>query len=124
MVDLPAPDNPVNQTIARRLPLQRGALGLADGQGLPIDIGGTAQGESDHAGRDGPVGVSIDHDERPGLVVLLVGVEGHRDGHGNIAKAISFRPSVCATWLRVFMSMRCLIAVMLAETIRVPMRSR
>ena len=55
------------------LVLQRGAFGLADRQRLPGDVGGAAQREGDHPGRDRPVGVAVDHDEGAGLAVRLIG---------------------------------------------------
>ena len=58
--------------------LERGALGLADRERLPVDVGGAAQPEGDHAGADGVVGEAVDQDEGAGLAVLGVGVERDR----------------------------------------------
>ena len=67
--------------------LERRALGLADQQRLPMDVGAAAQPERDHAGADGVVGKAVDDDERAGLAVLLIGIEGDRSGRGEIAEA-------------------------------------
>ena len=62
----------------RLLLLERRALGLADQQRLPVDIGAAPQPEGDHAGADRAVGEAIDDDEGAGLAVLGVRVEGDR----------------------------------------------
>ena len=77
------PGEPEN---GRFLMLERGALGLADQERLPMDIGAAAQPERDHAGADGVVGEAVDDDKRAGLPVLLIGIEGDRNGGGEIAE--------------------------------------
>ena len=45
-----------------------------------VDIGGAAQREIDHPGRDGFVRIAIDKDEGAGITVVGVRIERHRSG--------------------------------------------
>ena len=75
MVDLPEPGQAGEPQHRRLLALQLGArCGLSTEQRLPVDVGGAAQRESDHAGADGRVGEAVDQDEGAGVAVLA-----HRD---------------------------------------------
>ena len=69
IVDLPAPDRPVNQSDARPLALERRARRLVDVERLPVDVGGAPQREADHARADGLVGEPVDQDEAAGVAV-------------------------------------------------------
>jgi hypothetical protein len=70
IVDLPAPERPVNQSTLRTLALLR-RLGLArDVDGLPVDVGGAAQGEVQKAGGDGGVADLVDQDEAAEIVIF------------------------------------------------------
>ena len=50
MVDLPAPDRPVNHSTAGLLCFSRARSARADGEVLAMDVGRAAQAEVDHAG--------------------------------------------------------------------------
>jgi hypothetical protein len=54
MVDLPAPERPVNQSTPAAGPW-RGARRLVDVERLPVDVLRAAQREVDHPGADGPL---------------------------------------------------------------------
>ena len=76
MVDLPAPDRPVNHTIAGRccLSATRSALAI---QRLPIDVGSAPQSKGNHAGAHRVVGAAV----WGGLMrILLTGTEGQVGG--------------------------------------------
>ncbi len=66
---------------------QPAALGLADGDGLAMDIGRAPQREIDHAGGDRLVGIAVDQDEGAGVAVVGVRIEGDRPRHRQIADA-------------------------------------
>ena len=86
IVDLPAPERPVNQRIAGfcRLSAARSALPISSGcQWILVP---RRSAELDHAGADGAVGEAIDDDEGAGLAVLGVRVEGDRRGRRDVAK--------------------------------------
>ena len=50
MVDLPAPDRPVNQSTSGFWPFSAARASLVDVERLPVDVLRAAQGEVDHAG--------------------------------------------------------------------------
>ena len=87
MVDLPEPDRPVNHSTAGFWPFMRGAGRLVHVQRLPMDIGGAAQAEIDHAGADRGVGEAVDQDEAAGIAIVAIGIEGQRLGQGEIGIA-------------------------------------
>ncbi len=62
----------------RLLALVRGTGILVHVQGLPMDIGGAAQAEVDHAGADGGIGEAVDDDKAAGIAIVLVGIKGDR----------------------------------------------
>ena len=78
MVDLPAPESPVNHNTQGFCSLRPRPRCLVDRQLLPPHIGRAAQAELDHARRDGGVGETVDQDERAGVGVLGVRVEHQR----------------------------------------------
>ena len=53
---------------------------------MPLDVGGAAQAELDHACGHRGVGEAIDQDERAGVGVLRVGIESDRLGDAQIAR--------------------------------------
>ena len=57
---------------------QSTTLGLADSDGLMVNVCCTPQGEIDHSGCDGLVGRPIDQDERASCTVVRVCVERYR----------------------------------------------
>src|ERR1700753_294355 len=63
MVDLPAPDRPVNHNHAGLLILERHALLARHIDCLPVDVLRAAQGEMQHAGSHGGVAQLVDEDE-------------------------------------------------------------
>ena len=85
IVDLPAPDRPVNQTMAGFCLLSAARCGLADQERLPVDIGAAPQPEGDHAGADRMIGEAVDDDERAGAAILVVGIEGDREARRQVA---------------------------------------
>ena len=52
-----------------------------------MDVGGAAEREVDHAGRDRRVGEAVDQDEAAGVAVLGIGVEGDRLGGREVDEA-------------------------------------
>ena len=54
---------------------------------MAVDVCGAAKAVGDHAGGDRFVGAPVDEYECPGLAVLLIGVERHRQVGGKIAEA-------------------------------------
>ena len=97
IVDLPAPDRPVNQRMAGFCCFERRALGLADQQRLPVDVGAAPQPEGDHAGADGVVGEPVDDDERAGLAGSPRRDRTRPESPvDRLQKPMSLRPSVCA----------------------------
>ena len=88
MVDLPAPERPVNHSTHGLLALERGARArLVDVERLPVDVLRAAQREVEQAGADGGVGQPVDQDEAAGVAVLRVGVEGDRPVELEVADA-------------------------------------
>ena len=87
MVDLPAPDKPVNHNTHGFWLGERGARLLVHIDGLPVDVGGAPQGEVDDAHADGAVGEAVDDDEAAEVAVLAVGGERHRLAEIEIAHA-------------------------------------
>ena len=79
IVDLPAPDRPVNQTMAGFCLFSAARSRLADEERLPVDVGAAPQPEGDHAGADGMIGEAVDDDEGAGPAVLVVGIERDRE---------------------------------------------
>jgi hypothetical protein len=67
---------------SRPLMLERRAISFAHQERLPMNIGPAPQPKGDHAGRNGMIGKAVDDDERAGLAVRLVGIEGDRDRGG------------------------------------------
>ena len=63
MVDLPAPDRPVNHSTAGFWPFMRGVRLAADVEMLPVDVVRAAQREVEHARGDRRVGQLVDQDE-------------------------------------------------------------
>ena len=85
MVDLPAPESPVNQSTAGLWPFACAAHRLGDVERLPVDVGGAPQREVDHPGADGEVGQPVDDDEAAGAGgSLRIGVEGDRLAEGEV----------------------------------------
>ena len=78
MVDLPAPDRPVNHSTHGFCALMRGAGGLVDLGRLPVDVGRAAQREVDHPAADRRIGDAVDQDEGAHLAVFAVGIERDR----------------------------------------------
>ena len=60
---------------------------LVDVRRLPVDVLRPPQGEVQQAGADRVVRQAVDQDEAAGVAVLLVGVEGDRAVHGDVAHA-------------------------------------
>ena len=88
MVDLPAPDRPVNQSTHGFWPFSAGARGLVDLERLPVDVGARgAAPKSIMPGADRGVGEAVDQDEAARVAVLGVGIEGDRLGRVEIAEA-------------------------------------
>ena len=87
IVDLPAPDSPVNQTIAGFCFFSAARSLLPIEKRLPVNVGRAAQAERDHAGADRAVRVAVDDDEGAGLPVLLVGIEDDRRRRRDVAEA-------------------------------------
>ena len=71
----------------RLLALHRGAGLLVHVQRLPMDIGGAAQAEIDHAGAHRGIGETVDQDKAAGVAIVAIGVEGQRLGQGEIGIA-------------------------------------
>ena len=63
MVDLPAPERPVNHSTAGFWPFRRGMRLAADVEVLAMDVLRAAQREMEHARGDGGVGELVDQDE-------------------------------------------------------------
>ena len=70
MVDLPAPDRPVNHITHGLLSLQLGARLLVDVERLPVHVLRAAQREVQQAGADRVVGDAVDQDEPAEIAVL------------------------------------------------------
>ena len=87
IVDLPAPDRPVNHRIAGRWCLSARARLAGYRQVVAMDIGRAAQAVGDHARRRGFVGEAVDQDEGAGLAVVGIGIEGDRHRRREIAEA-------------------------------------
>src|SRR5215471_7660777 len=77
IVDLPAPERPVNHSSTGLCPFSR-ARGLGDFEGLGIGVCGAAQREADHAGADSSVAVAIDQNEAASDSILFIGSKADR----------------------------------------------
>ena len=78
MVDLPAPDRPVNHSTLGFCEFCRARETPVDVDGLPMDVLRTAQREIKHAGTDGAVSQSVDQDESAQRRILRIGIERNR----------------------------------------------
>jgi hypothetical protein len=103
--------------------LERRALGFADQERLPTDIGPAQQPEGDHAGADRMIGEAVDDDERAGLPVRLIGSKATGTEVVKLQNPMSLRPSVCtARCSGVFTSILYLRVVIETGRVLVPMR--
>ena len=87
MVDLPAPERPVNHRTVGRWPALRPRADLGHVERLPMHVGGAAQGEIDEPHADRVVGEAVDDDEAAKLAVLVIGRKGDRRAEIEIAHA-------------------------------------
>ena len=120
MVDFPAgqsgePDH------GGLLPLEVGAGGLVDLDGLPVDVVGTAQREVQQPGGDRGVGEAVDEDEPAHVAVLGVGVERDRAVEAEVADAdlveLEGLGAVCSSVLTLILYLGW---ATVAVTVRVP----
>ena len=113
MVDLPEPDRPVNQRQRGCWPLIAARAALSTSSVLPVDVGGAAQGEIQHAGGDRGVALAVDQDEAAQRAVVGIGLEGDRlveaAGCSTPISLSSRRLAARCSW--VLTSTLCLISV-------------
>ena len=125
MVDLPAPDSPVNQTIAGVWCFSAARSALPISSGCQWMIGSPPQAEIDHAGADSMVGEPVDDDEGAGPAVLAIGIERDRHVGREIAEAdVVEAERVAARCSRVLTSILYLMAVTVTGVVLVPILAR
>ena len=122
MVDLPAPERPVNHSTQGFCPLMAARARLVHVERLPVHVAGAPEREVQHAGADRVVGDAVDEDEAAGVAVDLVGIEGDRAVELEVAHAdlvqveLARRPCCC----RVLTLIRYLSGATVAVTVLVP----
>jgi hypothetical protein len=119
MVDLPDPDRPVNQRITGFWAFNARPCGFVDSELLYVDIGGAAQREGDHPGRQRGIAEAVDEDECAGRPVALVGIDRYGHARREIAEADLVQGQRLGRELAcVLTSSRCLMSVTAAGRLR------
>jgi len=110
----------------RSLSLQCGALLTADGQRLPANIIGPPPAKGDHPGAGRFIRQAVDQDEGTGVAVGLVAIERYRRGGRQVTEPNLVEAHGLVSQLhqaRVSTLIRCVRAVTVAGTVRVPIFS-
>ena len=124
IVDSPAPGKPVSHTTKGLLGLGGGALGRRDVLGLMMEVRRLVQPRNHHAGGNGRQGGPVDQDERAGLSILGIRIEGDKLRSLDPGTTDRVQLQLFARCALQGVDIQCINRLMVAGTVAVPVLSR